>query len=135
MKTAKLMVMIAAIGLFTFACNNSGTSTSNQVQPSGSPAKSATTPTPDEFASARENFKKNCVVCHGEHADGGRVTVEGVKLKVPNLKEGHALHHADDEFVNQITEGGDGMPKFKDKLKPEEINDLVRFIRHEFQGK
>ena len=26
------------------------------------------------------------------------------------------------------------MPAFKDKLKPEEIDDLVRFIRHEYQG-
>jgi mono/diheme cytochrome c family protein len=31
--------------------------------------------------------------------------------------------------------GGDGMPEFKDKLSPDEINLLVRFVRHEFQGK
>src|SRR5439155_22920837 len=54
--------------------------------------------------------------------------------KVPNLREGHALKHPDSEFVKQITKGGDGMPAFGQKLKPEEINDMVRFIRHEFQG-
>ena len=45
------------------------------------------------------------------------------------------LKHADEEFVEQITEGDEGMPAFKDKLSPEEMNDLVRFIRKEFQGK
>ena len=59
---------------------------------------------------------------------------DGTKLKVPSLREGHALKHPDSDFVKQITKGGDGMPAFGEKLKPEEINDMIRFIRHEFQG-
>jgi mono/diheme cytochrome c family protein len=55
-------------------------------------------------------------------------------LKVPSLREGHALKHPDSEFVDQISSGGDGMPAFKDKLNPEEMNKLARFIRREFQG-
>jgi mono/diheme cytochrome c family protein len=58
---------------------------------------------------------------------------DGTKLKVPSLREGHALHHSDAEVFKQISKGGDGMPGFGEKLKPEEINDMVRFIRHEFQ--
>lgn len=135
MKSAKLRVMIAAIALFTFACNNSGTSTSNQVQPSGSPAKSATTPPPDELASARLNFAKHCVVCHGENAEGGTVTVEGKKFKVPSLKAGRSLTHKDERLVRQITDGDEEMPAFKDNLSSQEINDVVRFIRKELQGK
>ena len=56
------------------------------------------------------------------------------RQEVPSLREGHALRHPDSDFLKQITKGGDGMPAFKDKLKPEEIDDLIRFIRHEFQG-
>ena len=63
------------------------------------------------------------------------MTVEGHKLKVPSLREGHALDHPDSEFLEQITKGGDGMPAFKDKLKAEDMDALVRLIRHEFQGK
>jgi len=78
---------------------------------------------------------KNCKECHGEKGDGGPVKLEdGTRLKVPSLREGHALRHPDSDFLKQITKGGDGMPAFKDKLKPEEIDDLIRFIRHEFQG-
>lgn len=135
MESAKLLLMIAAIALFTPACSNSETLTSNQIQPTGSPASSAPTAIPDEFASARSNFAKNCVVCHGEKAEGGTVTLEGKKLKVPSLRKGHALDHSDEKLAKQIREGDDEMPAFKDKLNSQEINDLVRFIRKEFQGK
>ena len=91
--------------------------------------------TPDAFAASRAIFMKNCKECHGEKGAGGPVKLEdGTRLKVPSLREGHALHHPDSDFLKQITKGGDGMPAFKDKLKPEEIDDLVRFIRHEFQA-
>ena len=97
--------------------------------------KGPATATPDEFALARATFDKNCKGCHGETGTGGPVKLEdGTKLKVPSLREGHALHHPDSDFVKQITKGGDGMPAFRDKLKPDQINDLIRFIRHEFQG-
>jgi mono/diheme cytochrome c family protein len=56
-------------------------------------------------------------------------------LKVPSLTEGHALKHDDADYAEQITKGGDGMPAFKDKLSPEEITTMVRFVRHEYQGK
>ena len=115
---------------FTLACNGPSNQTVNQV---ASPSPSATA-TPDEFAGARAIFLKECVACHGEKGEGGTVKVPDGTLKVPTLREGHALKHPDSEFVDQISKGGDGMPAFKDKLKPEEMNSLARFIRHEFQG-
>lgn len=98
----------------------------------GSPAAQST---PDQFAAVRASYEKNCKLCHGAKGDGGPVKLDdGTKLKVPSLREGHALKHPDSDFVKQITKGGDGMPAFGEKLKPEEINDMIRFIRHEFQG-
>lgn len=135
MNSAKFAAIILVTGCFTTACSSSDTLTTNQTQPSASPATATATATPDEFSAARTNFVKNCAVCHGEKAEGGRVEVEGRKLKVPSLREGHALDHPDEKLVKQITEGDDEMPAFKDKLSAEEINDLVRFIRKELQGK
>jgi len=133
MKLCALALLLVSAILVIGGCNKASNETLNGA-PARSPAPSAAA-TPDEFATARATFKKNCSVCHGEDGKGGSKTVEGKKLKVPNFTEGHALHHPDEDFVKQITKGGDGMPKFGDKLKPEEINSLVRFIRHEFQGK
>lgn len=133
MELVKLALILATLAFVTIGCNNPGSVTTNNSQPDST--ASAPTATPDELASARINFQKHCVACHGEKGEGGRVEVEGKKLKVPALREGHALDHPDEKFVKQITEGDDDMPAFKDKLKPEEINDLVRFVRKEIQGK
>ena|SRR2546422_7077371 len=128
----RLLVLIAVSVILFTGCQKTSTSPStNGSSGIGRPA----TATPDEFAAAREIFEKNCVKCHQKTGEGGPVKLEdGTKLKVPNLRTGHALHHPDSDFIKQITKGGDGMPAFKDKLTPDQINELIRFIRHEFQG-
>jgi mono/diheme cytochrome c family protein len=135
MNSAKLVLFIITFAICAVACNQPGDVTTNQSQPSSSPAMAAPTATPDALAFARANFMKHCAVCHGETAEGGRVEVEGKKLKVPSLKARHAVEHPDERLVKQITEGDDEMPAFKDKLSAQEIKDLVRFVRKEFQGK
>ena len=132
MKLGRIVLVLAFATLIS-GCIRPVNQNVNNV-PGATPAAKATA-APDEFATARANFAKDCTVCHGTDGTGGLKTVEKVKLKVPSLREGHALKHVDEDFVDQIKNGGDGMPKFKDKLSPDEINALVRFIHHEFQGK
>ena len=133
MKLCIFALAMSAMFLMS-GCSGAGNSTvTNAPAANTSPVATAT---PDEFAFARANYAKDCSSCHGEEGKGGLVkTTDGTKLKVPSLTEGHALKHVDEDFVDQITNGGDGMPKFKDKLSSEEINAMVRFVRHEFQGK
>ena len=127
----RLLILFAVaifLPILLIGCNKSAT-------PPVANTQAPPTATPDQFAAARATFDKNCKSCHGEAGKGGPVKLEdGTKLKVPTLCEGHALHHPDSDFIKQITKGGDGMPSFADKLKPDEIHDCVRFIRHEFQG-
>jgi mono/diheme cytochrome c family protein len=127
-----VLIPLALLVLIT-ACQSDKTVNRTAINSKATPTVAST---PDEFAAARASFEKNCKVCHGANGEGGPVKLEdGTKLKVPNLCQGHALHHPDSDFVKQIKKGGDGMPAFGEKCKPEEINDLIRFIRHEFQGK
>jgi mono/diheme cytochrome c family protein len=140
MKLLKLFIVAAA--LFMAACGDS-TTTNQTANTTGTQPSTATSPKPsatasatpaDELASARKDFSQVCAACHQEKGEGGTVKIEGKSLKVPSLKEGHALKHTDEEFAKQISKGGDGMPPFKDKLSPEQINNLVRFIRSDIQG-
>lgn len=126
-----VIALAAAAGfLFAAACKKEQTNTSSGVNSNRATPQS----TPDQLAAARTLYEKDCTECHGQHGQGGPVKLkDGTKLKVPTLCEGHALRHKDAEFVKQITKGGDGMPAFADKLKPEEVNDLIKFIRREFQ--
>ena len=133
MKLGICALIVSAIFLVS-GCNQTENPNAKAPATTAPPAATAT-PTPDELAFARANYAKHCSACHGDEGKGGLVKVDNVKLKVPSLREGHATMHPDEKLVKQITNGGDGMPKFKDKLSPDEINAMVRFIHREFQGK
>lgn len=98
------------------------------------PISPAASPAADQFAATRAIYKEQCSKCHGETGAGGRVKVEGSELRVPNLTGEHARKPSDDKLAGKIANGDEEMPAFKDKLTTEQINDLVRFIRKEFQG-
>lgn len=131
-----ILVLCLGLSFVLAACADAGRTT-NSPAPSAAqtPAATTATATPDELAAARANYQKTCIACHGETGEGGPVTVEGKRLKVPSFKSAHATKEPDSEFVEQIKEGGDGMPAFKDKLSEQEIADLVKFVRKQFQGK
>ncbi|MEZ5428676.1 MAG: copper-binding protein [Pyrinomonadaceae bacterium] len=76
--------------------------------------------------SGSEIFKTNCAECHGEKG-------EGAKKGIP-LVSGHALHHSESEYVEQVKNGEeDKMPAFRDKLSEEEIAGVVKYVRETLQ--
>ncbi|HEX8189764.1 MAG TPA: cytochrome c [Pyrinomonadaceae bacterium] len=76
-------------------------------------------------------YKNNCAVCHGPRGEGTQLGT----MKTPPLNSGAALTDPDEKFFKQISDGGNGMPPFKHTLDDKQIEDLVRFIREELQGK
>jgi len=129
-KRSSLMVAAGLLLLIASACKTSQTGVANTGN--SHPAASAT---PDQFAAARGTYDKECKTCHGPTGQGGPVKLDdGTKLKVPSLREGHAVRHDDAEFLKQITKGGDGMPAFDKKLTPDQMSDLIKMIRAEFQA-
>ncbi len=123
-------LLIIGCALVTCACSNQPTTTNTETR---APVATAT-PTPDAFAGVRGIYVKHCQNCHGVDGVGGPVKLEdGKTLKVPSFRAGHALRHTDSDFRRQIIEGGDGMPSFKVQLTGQQIDELVRMIRQEFQ--
>lgn len=131
MKNIGLLLLILATTLFVSACSDQST----PQTPSTPAATASPVASVDEFAAAKTNYAKMCNDCHGPSGGGGTVQLDDKPLKVPSLKEGHALTHSDQQLVKQVLEGGEGMPAFKDKLSTADAAELVRYIRHEFQGK
>src|SRR5262245_49417462 len=130
MKFGITSLLIALIAIFITGCRNQTTTPTSTSRPSTNAAA-----TPDPLAATRGVFAKNCQSCHGVDGKGGPVKLEdGTRLKVPSLREGHALRHPDSDFRKQITAGGDGMPAFKTKLSSQQVDDLIKFVRQEFQG-
>lgn len=120
---------IIVCALLTGGCSNQPTTTNTETK-----ASPVATATRDAFAEVRGIYAKDCQNCHGVDGLGGPVKLEdGKTLKVPSFRAGHALRHTDSDFRRQVMEGGDGMPAFKDKLSPQQIDELIRLIRQEFQ--
>jgi mono/diheme cytochrome c family protein len=130
MKFRTTALLITSVMLVAAACNKQTTTPTINGN-----TTTKTEATPDPFAATRGVFAKNCQSCHGTDGTGGPVKLDdGTRLKVPSLREGHALRHPDSDFRKQIQAGGDGMPAFKDKLNQQQIDDLIKFIRQEFEG-
>lgn len=135
MKLILLALTCVALALVITACTETTTPTNTSAPVAGaSPAAPSPTASVDEFANARANFAKNCEPCHGPNGDGGLVKVDNKQIKVPSLHAEHAIKHTDAEIIDFITNGHEEMPAFKDKLRPEEITELVRFVRKVHQG-
>ena len=135
MKLISLALTCVAIALFSIACTETATPTNTNTNTSRTAASPSPSPSVDPLATARANYEKNCEACHGDQGVGGLVKVENKQIKVASLKSDHAIKHTDDQLVKVITGGEEEMPAFKDKLSQQEIADLVRFVRKEFQGK
>ncbi|HEY5884894.1 MAG TPA: cytochrome c [Pyrinomonadaceae bacterium] len=132
MRTTRFVLFAVITLAFGFACNSPATDGPAQTRPSTTTSPQSIV-TADQFA--RILFKEHCSTCHGDNGAGGRVQVEGREIKVPNLTGEHARKPTDERIATKISEGDDDMPAFKDKLTPQQIHDLVRFIRKEFQGR
>jgi cytochrome c551 len=71
-------------------------------------------------ADAQAIFKANCVGCHGDN-------LEGRMGGNSNLQQVGA-RRSREEISGRITNGGNGMPAFKGKLKDQEINALTDWL-------
>jgi cytochrome c553 len=76
-------------------------------------------------------FRQNCAICHGQEANGKEMD----NRIVPSLRYGAAATKTEEEIYLQIKEGKLPMPAFKNQLTEEEIQRMVKFIRHDLQGK
>jgi len=133
------IIIICVLTILSAACagtvENNRTASGNFQPAAMSPSAMAPTPAPTvEFAAARATFNATCVNCHKQNGEGGIADLGGgEKLEVPSFKTGQRLTDTDEEFARQIANGGEGMPAFGKRLTPAQIDELVRYVRHEFQ--
>ena len=72
-------------------------------------------------------YKPKCAVCHG--ADGKGETAVGKANKIRDLGSADVQKQSDDELAGVIGNGKSKMPAYGKGLKPEQIKDLVAYIR------
>jgi len=133
MKFCKSAIIFAAV--FAAACANSNTANKLANAPTNTAQSQTNTAKVDELAASREIYSQKCVRCHQENGAGGKIQIEDVELRVPTLRDAEE-EDTDADYIRRIERGATGkMPAFKGKLTDEEIKNLVRYIRRDFQGK
>ena len=141
MKILKFYLCLSAIALFVFAsCSENKPANTNTTATTNKPAANTTASTQptaavDELAAAKKVYAEKCVRCHKEDGTGGKTEIDGLKINAPNLTSDKKKKDSDSEFIEAIEKGfpDDGMPAFKGKLTDQEIKDLVKLIRRDFQ--
>jgi len=64
-------------------------------------------------------FAENCAVCHGSDGHGGAGGPDLRTMPLAKTEEG---------AIQQVTNGGGGMPPFGGTLSPEEIEDVASYV-------
>ena len=72
-------------------------------------------------------FKKNCVMCHG--ADGTGKTKMGQKLGAADLTSNDIQSLSDEALAQTVRNGKGKMPAFDKTLSPEEITNVIQYVR------
>ncbi|MGD0791415.1 MAG: cytochrome c [Terriglobales bacterium] len=97
------------------------------------PVKAAREPnpvksTPESIAEGKKIYGYDCAQCHGATGDGK--TDVAKDLKIPDLADPAFLKDRTDGELFYILKNGHGdMPREGDRVKPEQLWDLVNYVR------
>ncbi len=90
----------------------------------------------DQVAQGKATFEQYCGACHGSGGKGDGPMAAGLNPKPKNFSDkAYNRSLKDDHLVKTITEGGQAvgkspvMPKFGGTLKPDQVKDVIAFIR------
>jgi cytochrome c6 len=72
-------------------------------------------------------YKAKCATCHG--ADGKGDTPAGKSTKVRSFADPEVVKASDDDLAGIIEKGKAKMPGYGKSMKPDEIKDMVAYIR------
>jgi mono/diheme cytochrome c family protein len=86
---------------------------------------------PDDDTAAQD-FKSNCVVCHGADGIG---TATGKSLKAPDLHSDAVQKMSKADLITIVSDGKNNMPPFKNTLSADQISGLVAYVKATFGKK
>jgi len=76
---------------------------------------------------AEATYKAKCAMCHGP--DGKGETATGKAMKAGSFAAPEVAKMSDDDLATVITKGKNKMPGYEKSLKPDQIKELVEYIR------
>jgi mono/diheme cytochrome c family protein len=86
--------------------------------------------TPSSLASGKKSYLQDCAMCHGKDGDGTGDLAVDMKLKLRDYRDPTALKDmTDGDIYNVIVNGKGQMTGEEGRLKPDQIWDVVNYLR------
>lgn len=124
----KLLGMTGVLALFCLTAVYAGTA---RPAAQAAPAVAAS---PASITNGAVLFKRHCQVCHGATGMGDGPASKTLKGKLPNFADKAAMSDVENDEILEAIEFGrktnvGTMPPFEQKMKPEEMQDVLNFLR------
>ena len=123
---SKSFVILLVLLLGALAVSAPGTQASSQDAAQANPVK----PTAESLAQGKKYYGYDCAMCHGDNGDGRGEVAMDEKLKLKDYRDpASLLGMSDEQLFNIIKDGKGQMPPEGGRLKPNELWNLVNYIR------
>jgi mono/diheme cytochrome c family protein len=135
MRTLLLLASVSLVGCALAQDKQEPPKPATIRQPNSIPVSAArqtnpVKPTPESLASGKKWYAIDCALCHGDTGDGKTSNTSNVKMKVSDLTDPATLKNRTDGEIFYIIKNGLGqMPPEGDRVKTEELWDLVNYVR------
>ncbi len=87
-------------------------------------------PTPESIAQGKKYYGYDCAMCHGNNGDGKGEVAIAEKLTLSNFSDSATLRNKTDGELFYVIKNGHGhMPPERIRLSPDELWNLVNYIR------
>jgi mono/diheme cytochrome c family protein len=101
-----------------------------EVSPEVVNRKNPVTSSATSIAEGKKLFAIDCVFCHGQEGDGKGEVAVSMKLKPPDFHDDTAMKKfTDGELFDIITNGKGGMPPEGKRAAPDQIWNLINYVR------
>ncbi len=105
-------------------------SPSGKIPPEALKVSNPVKSTPASIAAGKKKYGYDCAMCHGTDGDGKGDLAVDMKLTMKDYRDPAALKSVTDgEMFYVIKNGNKDMPSEADRLKDEDIWNLVNYIR------
>ena len=118
------------LALFLVAAAHAG-----QAKPAAATQKpAAAKASPESIANGEALYKRSCQMCHGPAGKGDGPAAKTLKGKLPDLSDKAVMSKLTDADIHELVSNGKkseigNMPAMAKRLKPEEITDVVNYVR------
>jgi len=106
-----------------------------QAKPAAGAKPAATqAASPESITNGAALYKRQCVMCHGAAGLGDGPAAKNLKGKLPSLADKATMSKLTDAQIHETITAGKkteigNMPALGKRLKPEEITDIVNYVR------